>query len=214
VVGNSSLPNGDQHVFLWEDGQITDLTLTDRRASVAFAMNNVGQILMSSNSTHRNYIWDNGVMIDLLDQIWPPPTLQNLSPYEINDQGQITGTGFIGGTPHAFLLTPSRTTAAVVTALHNDSPNSGFPTLPALLQNHSGSTVASLPWSPAIASGDNTGAPEWDQRGRGFPRIVNGKIDIGAFELQASGAPGMAGDLAVLLTADLSDSKFKDRRLR
>jgi hypothetical protein len=46
-------------------------------------------------------------------------------------------------------------------------------------------THALLPGSPAIDAGDNTDAPEWDQRGPGFPRIVNGTIDIGAFEVQA-----------------------------
>ncbi len=45
-------------------------------------------------------------------------------------------------------------------------------------------TMALLPGSPAIDAGDNTGAPMWDQRGPGFPRIVNGTIDIGAFEVQ------------------------------
>ncbi len=36
--------------------------------------------------------------------------------------------------------------------------------------------------SPALDAGDGTGAPAFDQRGTGFPRIVNGTIDIGAFE--------------------------------
>jgi hypothetical protein len=45
-------------------------------------------------------------------------------------------------------------------------------------------THAVLPGSPAIDAGDNTDAPEWDQRGPGFPRVVNGRIDIGAFEVQ------------------------------
>ena len=47
-------------------------------------------------------------------------------------------------------------------------------------------TMALLPGSPAIDAGDNTDAPEFDQRGPGFPRIVNGTIDIGAFEVQAT----------------------------
>ncbi len=50
-------------------------------------------------------------------------------------------------------------------------------------------THALLPGSPAIDAGDNTDAPDFDQRGPGFPRIVNGTIDIGAFEVQATGAP-------------------------
>ncbi len=68
-------------------------------------------------------------------------------------------------------------------------------------------TMALLPGSPAIDAGDNTDAPEFDQRGRGFPRIVNGTIDIGAFEVQASPIPPLThrpGFLALLLaTADL-----------
>ncbi len=68
-------------------------------------------------------------------------------------------------------------------------------------------THALLPGSPAIDAGDNTDAPEFDQRGTGFPRIVNGTIDIGAFEVQASGisnppsARRGSPDPAVLLTA-------------
>jgi hypothetical protein len=48
-------------------------------------------------------------------------------------------------------------------------------------------TMALLPGSPAIAAADITGAPRWDQRGRGYHRIVNGTIDIGAFEVQPGG---------------------------
>src|SRR5262249_10507440 len=47
-------------------------------------------------------------------------------------------------------------------------------------------TMALLPDSPAIDAGDNTDAPEWDQRGPGFTRIVNGTIDIGSFGVQGS----------------------------
>jgi hypothetical protein len=55
------------------------------------------------------------------------------------------------------------------------------------LQDNGGPTptMALLPGSPAIDAGDNTNAPMWDQRGPGFRRIVNGTIDIGAFEVQA-----------------------------
>jgi hypothetical protein len=55
-----------------------------------------------------------------------------------------------------------------------------------LLANNGGptQTMALPPDSPAIGAGDPTGAPQWDQRGPGFSRVVNGKIDIGAFEVQ------------------------------
>ncbi len=43
-------------------------------------------------------------------------------------------------------------------------------------------THALLPGSPAIDAGNNSGAPDTDQRGSGFVRILNGTIDIGAYE--------------------------------
>jgi hypothetical protein len=55
------------------------------------------------------------------------------------------------------------------------------------LQDNGGptQTMALLPGSPAIDAGDNAFAPgPYDQRGPGFARIVNGIIDIGAFEVQ------------------------------
>jgi hypothetical protein len=65
------------------------------------------------------------------------------------------------------------------------------------LQDNGGptQTMALLPGSPAIDAGDNTDAPDWDQRGEGFARIVgiidpnNPVIDIGAFEVQADSGP-------------------------
>src|SRR5262249_46396968 len=49
-------------------------------------------------------------------------------------------------------------------------------------------TMALLPGSPAFDAGDNAAAPgPTDQRG--LPRIVNGIIDIGAYEVQVS-SPG------------------------
>jgi hypothetical protein len=45
-------------------------------------------------------------------------------------------------------------------------------------------TMLPLAGSPAIGGGDpNTpNLPEFDQRGPGFPRIINGRLDIGAVE--------------------------------
>jgi hypothetical protein len=57
------------------------------------------------------------------------------------------------------------------------------------LQDNGGptQTMALLPGSPAIDAGDNAASPgPYDQRGPGFARIVNGTIDIGAFEVQAA----------------------------
>jgi hypothetical protein len=57
------------------------------------------------------------------------------------------------------------------------------------LQDNGGPTFthALLTGSPAIDHGDPnfTSPPYYDQRGPGFARVVNGRIDIGAFEVQA-----------------------------
>ncbi|MDZ4659007.1 MAG: choice-of-anchor Q domain-containing protein [Bythopirellula sp.] len=57
------------------------------------------------------------------------------------------------------------------------------------LQDNGGPTFthALLVGSPAIDAGDPgfVPPPDYDQRGVGFDRVVNGRIDIGAFEVQA-----------------------------
>jgi hypothetical protein len=56
------------------------------------------------------------------------------------------------------------------------------------LQDNGGSTQTHRPYpqSPAIDAGDPsfTPPPLYDQRGTGFDRVVNGRIDIGSFEVQ------------------------------
>ena len=58
------------------------------------------------------------------------------------------------------------------------------------LQDNGGGTLthALLQGSPAINAGDPAFAPppEYDQRGPGFPRMTDGRIDIGAYELWPS----------------------------
>jgi hypothetical protein len=51
-------------------------------------------------------------------------------------------------------------------------------------------TMALLPGSPAINAGNNsvTAGVTFDQRGTGFPRIVGGTVDIGAFEVDTTTA--------------------------
>lgn len=61
------------------------------------------------------------------------------------------------------------------------------------LQDNGGPTPthALLPGSPAINAGDPnfTPPPDFDQRGPGFPRVVCGRIDIGAFEASDTTPP-------------------------
>jgi len=61
------------------------------------------------------------------------------------------------------------------------------------LQNNGGPTQTHRPYpqSPAINAGDPgfTPPPFYDQRGTGFDRVVNGRIDIGSFEVQEGKPP-------------------------
>lgn len=61
------------------------------------------------------------------------------------------------------------------------------------LQDNGGPTVthAPLTGSPAIDMGDPnfTPPPDYDQRGSGYSRVVNGRLDIGAIEVQAPTRP-------------------------
>jgi len=61
------------------------------------------------------------------------------------------------------------------------------------LQNNGGPTFthALLPGSPAIDAGDAnfTPPPFFDQRGTGFDRVVNGRIDKGSVEVQSGSTP-------------------------
>ena len=53
-------------------------------------------------------------------------------------------------------------------------------------------TLALLSGSPALNAGDNSAQSvtgPYDQRGNGFARVVNGAIDIGAFEVQPPPSP-------------------------
>jgi predicted outer membrane repeat protein len=73
-------------------------------------------------------------------------------------------------------------------------PGDQINTLPRLgpLRDNGGPTFthALLPGSPAINAGNpNFTGASFDQRGPGFPRVVNGRIDIGSFEVQATPTP-------------------------
>ena len=82
------------------------------------------------------------------------------------------------------------------------------------LQDNGGSTFTHelLSGSPAIDAGDPnfTRPPDYDQRGSAYSRIANGRIDIGAFEVQA--APSRyVGQVQQPINADGS-SVFSVRR--
>jgi hypothetical protein len=96
--------------------------------------------------------------------------------------------GDMGSRGHNLIGNPSGGFGFVGSDLLNVDPVLGP------LQDNGGPmpTMALLPGSPAVDTGDNTNAPFFDQRGPGFDRVVGGTIDIGAFEAQIGAAAGFA----------------------
>jgi predicted outer membrane repeat protein/parallel beta-helix repeat protein len=76
----------------------------------------------------------------------------------------------------------------------NQIGTAGTPINPLLgpLQNNGGLTQTRLllTGSPAIGAGSNPSALSTDQRGTGFPRLVDSAVDIGAVEADATGPMG------------------------
>ena len=116
VVGRASLPSGQQHAFLWEDGVMRDLgTLPGGNSSEAYGINDRGQVIGWSTVDEATctlfdgcwhaFLWENGVMTDLggIDL-----RFQSYG-YDINRRGDGVGIGNTADYPfeswHAVLWT-------------------------------------------------------------------------------------------------------------
>jgi probable HAF family extracellular repeat protein len=100
---------GNANAFLYSDGTMTDLGLLPGGThSVANGINDLGEIVgQANNSTaERAFLYANGGMVDLNSLISPSSGWDLVAATAINNAGQITGDGTIGGQSHAFILTP------------------------------------------------------------------------------------------------------------
>ena len=94
---------------MWENYQMINLGYLEYPESSASAINDSGQIVGSSrvirgNSCHFHAcLWQNGKIIDLT-RFFPEEAQSHA--YDINNSGHIVGYIEIGGTDHAFLMTP------------------------------------------------------------------------------------------------------------
>jgi probable HAF family extracellular repeat protein len=115
VVGYAQTSSGEHHAFLYLAGRLTDLgTLPGGTQSYAYAINNVGQAVGTSDSSsgaQRAVLFHGDQVRDLNDSIPVGTNWILTEARDINDAGQIVGTGVVDGQVHAFLLTPNGRTA-------------------------------------------------------------------------------------------------------
>jgi len=103
------------HATLWKRvGEITDLgALGPRECSFARSINSRSQVVGASSADCVNFnlsravLWENGSIFDLNALIAPDASLALQFAEDINDHGEIAGTGLdIHGNHHVFLLVP------------------------------------------------------------------------------------------------------------
>jgi len=112
------------HAFVWSEsnGVILDLGTVPEERSEAFAINNLGQavgIQKFPGQRGRAFVWDSVVGVqdlhDLVDASGAGWELEYA--YDINDHGQIVGSGLGPNGYHAFLLNPVPEPSSIVMAI-------------------------------------------------------------------------------------------------
>jgi hypothetical protein len=157
---------------------------------------NGGQSAISNSTLSGNSGMTAGAVLNRLGTLDIESTVLNrgeLGPNILNDSGTITSHGYnLSSDDGGNVL---------------NGPGDQINTNPLLgpLQNNGGPTFTHqlLPGSPAIDAGDPnfTPPPFYDQRGPGFPRVVNGRIDKGSFEVQEGPTPTATATPSATATA-------------
>jgi probable HAF family extracellular repeat protein len=108
----------ETHAFLYKSGVMHDLGTLGQFASVAYDINDSGQVVgTAADAIGFLYEDSTGVMTDLNTLIPPSAGWSITSANAINDLGQIVATGFNGTEYHAVLLTPVPEPTALVLLL-------------------------------------------------------------------------------------------------
>ncbi len=108
VVGSSGTPDGHVHAFLYTGGVMHDLGTLGASDSEARGINDIGQVVgWNGMGGGAAFLYDSvHGMVDLNSLIVSSSGWDLTGALAINNAGQITGEGTIGGQTHAFLLTP------------------------------------------------------------------------------------------------------------
>jgi probable HAF family extracellular repeat protein len=114
VVGVTSGPAGSETVaVLWQNGVASGLgILPGDVLSIGNAISDNGKVVGQScdaSDNCRGFLWQDGLMTDLIALVPPDSTLDFPDPSDINSRGEIVGLGVQKSTGelHAFLLAPN-----------------------------------------------------------------------------------------------------------
>jgi probable HAF family extracellular repeat protein len=111
VTGYSTLTgSSDYRAFLWNGTSMQDLGTLGGTDSFGYGINSLGNVVGSSyltgNFVEHAFLWDGTTILDLNGFVTNIGGWELIEADGINDSGQITGSGSIGGQRHAYLLTP------------------------------------------------------------------------------------------------------------
>ncbi len=109
------------HAFLYRHGTFTDLGSARSTETVAFAINDPGQVVgitqipydsvcsgvPCTKYTQHAFFYEKGTIVDLNNLIQRPSAWELTWAFDINNRGQIVGYGLVNGKFRAFLLTPA-----------------------------------------------------------------------------------------------------------
>jgi probable HAF family extracellular repeat protein len=120
VAGQSLTIEGAAHAFVY-DGTMHDLGTLGGDYSAGSGINASGQVVgqssLSAGGSHAFLYTSGSGIVDLNSLIDPLSGWELAVAEAINDAGQITGFGSIGGESHAYLLTPVPEPASLALAL-------------------------------------------------------------------------------------------------
>jgi len=173
VSGNSAVGYGGGIVLDGYGSIVNNSTVTDNRAGIAG-----GGIGGAGNGVYDMTIMNAIVSGNVISGSTTPDDLA--LRYGVTDSFISGGYNLVG--------TIDPNVVAFIDGVNGDQVGVNDPRLSPLADN-GGSTLthAVLPGSPAIDAGDPAypvQAGDYDQRGDGFDRVVNGRLDIGAYEFQ------------------------------
>lgn len=109
IVGASADESGDRRPFLWEDGEMRELGTLGGLTGRAKSINDHGVIVGTSHDASdakRGTLWEAGGIHDLNHLVVDGDAWEITGAAEINELGEIAGTGLLKGVQRAYKLTP------------------------------------------------------------------------------------------------------------